>query len=111
LPDTLVADSLTERMVRSGSKSARFGNEIHHTPLAFLIGEFESEEAARERRGELEQLDIPTYIVRLANPEGERYRLYGGAYSGRGDADVMQQLLRNAGVQDSLVTRVGSTTS
>lgn len=111
LPDTTTADSLTDRMVRSGSKSARFGNEIHATPFAFLIAEFDGEEAARERRAELEQLDIPTYIVPLAGADGERYRLYGGAYSGRGDADVMRQLLRNAGVRDSLVTRVGSRTS
>ncbi|MGH7443678.1 MAG: hypothetical protein ACREKM_02325 [Longimicrobiales bacterium] len=111
LPDTLVADSLTERMIRSGSKSGRMGNEIDSTPLAFLIGDYDSERAAGERLIELEQLGIPTYIVSLALPEGDRYRLYGGAYSGRGEADVMRQLLHNAGVQDSLVTRVGSSAS
>lgn len=108
LPDSVVADSLLERMVRSGSKSARFGNEIHTTPLAFVVGEFEDQASARARQLELEQLDIPTYTVRLAQPDGDRYRLYAGAYNGRGEADVMRQILRNAGVRDSLVTRVGS---
>ncbi len=108
MPDTAYADSVADQMVRNGLRSGRIDNDVHATPLAFLVAELETDSAARERQTELEQLDIPTYIVRIAAADGERFRVYAGAYSGRGEAEVMRQLLRNAGVQDSLVTRVGS---
>ena len=108
MPDTAYADSVADQMVRSGLRSGRIDNDIHATPFAFRIADVETSAAARERQAELERLDIPTYIVRIADDNGERFRVYAGAYSGRGEADVMRQLLRNAGVQESLVIRVGS---
>lgn len=108
MPDSAHADSVADHMVRNGLRSGRIDNDIHVTPLAFLVAELDSERAARERQTELEQLDIPTYIVPVADTTGQRFRVYAGAYTGRGEAEVMRQLLRNAGVQDSLVTRVGS---
>ena len=109
--DSAVADSILDRLVASGTRGARMGSEIQNLPLAFLIGEFDTLAAASARRDELEQLDLPGYVVRLAYPDGERYRLYAGAYAGPADADVMRELLRSAGVPDSLVTRVGSSST
>lgn len=108
MPDTAHADSIADQMVRTGLRSGRIDNDIHATPLAFLVAELPTERAARDRQTELEQLDIPTYVVRITEEDGDRFRLYAGAYSGRGEAEVMRQLLRNAGVQDSLVIRAGS---
>ena len=107
--DSVAADSIIERLIAAGEKTVRTGTELQRTPLAFLVAEFENEGDARTRAEELRRLDIPTYVVPLAFPGRERYRLYAGAYTGVADADVMRQLLRSAGVEDSLVTRVGST--
>lgn len=106
--DSTAADSVIDRLIAAGEKSVRTGTEVQRTPLSFLIAEFERESDARVRAEELSRLDIPTYVVPLAFPERARYRLYAGAYNGVAEADVMRQLLRSAGVTDSLVTRVGS---
>jgi hypothetical protein len=57
---------------------------------------------------QLSQLDIPSYVIEVPYTNGPpRYFLYSGAYSGAAEADVMRQLLRSAGLADTLVERTG----
>jgi hypothetical protein len=78
------------------------------TTLAFEIGEFATREEAAARGQELLAQGIPTYIVEVPFTVGpSRFRLYAGAYESAAQAEVMAQLLRDAGLAPRLVERSG----
>ena len=108
--DSVRADSVKQQLVGAGHKTVSLESDIPSTPLAFLLGEFDSRGAAEARRDEVRILEIPSYIITAMTPEGRRFRVYAGGYRSSAEADFMRNMLRNVGVPDSLVSRVGSTT-
>ncbi|MEO5511804.1 MAG: SPOR domain-containing protein [Longimicrobiales bacterium] len=96
-------DSLLVHKVKTGSAAG----DVRQVPFSFLVDQFDSEGAARGRVAELQKIGIPTFVVAGSVHGSDVWRVYGGAYSGLAEADVMRQLLKAAGVKDSLVTRTG----
>jgi len=106
--DAAAADSLLRRLVEAGHKSAFEPWAIRRTSLAYHLGDFETLQAAQTREAELRAQGIPAYVLEIPQPAGPpRYRLYGGAFEGRGEAQALGELLRRAGLPDSLVRRTG----
>lgn len=117
-------EQLMNRLVEEGYKTALDPWAIRPTDRAFHLGEFDTEEEARERVRELagmtvEEEDeegnlverprpIPAYIVRIAHDPGPpRYRVYGGAYESEAEAAVMEDMLTEVGLEPRLVSRTG----
>jgi hypothetical protein len=108
LPDSASAAALMQTLVARGEKSAAVEGDVRETPLAFLLGVFADRIQAQTRMNQLRETGVPGYIVTVPYTEGApRYHLYGGAYSVPSEAEAMRALLRNAGVADTLVVRVG----
>ena len=108
VPDTVAAAAVMQRLLEKKIKPGRSGGDVRRTPLAFLLGEYDGESAARTRAGEAGQLGIPAYVIPVVGADGSnRHRVYAGAYAGLAEANVMRQLLQSAGLPDSLVARVG----
>ncbi|MEX2282488.1 MAG: SPOR domain-containing protein [Gemmatimonadota bacterium] len=106
--DSTAALAIMQRLLDKGHKTGASASDLRHSPLAFSLGDYESESGARARASEAGDLGIPAYVIEVATPAGERrYRVYAGAYAGLAEADVMRRLLRSAGLPDSLVPRVG----
>lgn len=105
--DSAMAVFVVNRLLSAGLKTVSTPGDVRYTPLAFLLGEFDNRRAASERRDEVFRLGIPGYIIEARTPEGTRYRLYAGAHAGRGESQVLRELLRNAGLPDVLVNRAG----
>lgn len=106
--DSAAGSALLTYLLEKRYKTGSTPNDLRHDPLAFLIGEFPENRDAERRRQEIEALGIPGYIVPSVAPDGGAlYRLYAGAYSGTAEANIMRQLLRSAGLPDSLVERTG----
>jgi hypothetical protein len=106
--DSTTAASVMQNLIRRGLKSAGTEYDIRATPYAFLLGEYELREQAQQRMLQLRPLGIPSYIIEVPYTKGPpRYYLYSGAYAGAAEADVMRQMLRSAGLPDTLVERTG----
>jgi hypothetical protein len=77
-------------------------------PLAFDLGEVESEAAARERVDSLAALGVPAYPLPVAYSDGtRRWQLYGGAYRDSTSAEAMRRILTSAGLPTRIVARIG----
>jgi cell division septation protein DedD len=107
VPDSASAAELMAELLAAGHKTGSSPADIRQAPLAFQLGTAVSRAEAERRVEELHTLAIPAYIVLHDTPEGLVYRVYGGGYASRADADVMRELLRAAGQPDSLVEREG----
>jgi len=105
--DTVAAQAIVTRLLDAGLKTVSTPGDVRHTPLAFHLGEFENRREAEERRRAAFELGIPGYVIEVRTAEGTRFRLYAGAHAGRGESQIMRELLRNAGLPDSLVNRAG----
>jgi hypothetical protein len=110
--DSASAAAVLQKLVDDKRMTSATDWQIRNTPLAFLLGVYDTRAAAEQRVGELAAQRIPAYVLEVPYSNGgARYHLYCGAYSGPGEADVMRQLLGNAGLETNLVERVGRTPS
>ncbi|HSJ13809.1 MAG TPA: SPOR domain-containing protein, partial [Longimicrobiales bacterium] len=107
--DTASAGALMDTLIARRIKTGGTRADVRSAPLALLIAEYGARDSAESRVAELRRLDIPAYVLPLG-PEPARWRIYAGGYNGPAEADVMRQLLRSAGVTDSLVPRTGRIT-
>lgn len=122
--DREAGERLMERLVEGGYKTAADPWAIRPTDRAFHLGEFDSEDAARQRVRALASmtvdeedeegnpverpLPIPAYIVPIAHDPGPpRYRVYGGAYESDAEAAVMADMLMEIGLDPRLISRTG----
>ena len=106
--DSAAAGVLMRKLIEKGHKTGTTQWDVREATLAFLIGEYASRGEAEKRVEEAIDKAIPSYIIPLPAPNGPtRYRVYAGAYAGFAEADVMRQLLKSAGLPDSLVVRMG----
>jgi hypothetical protein len=106
--DSATAVALRDTLIAHGHKTTPTPTDLRATPLAFLVGAFPTIAAAEQQLDELRRLDIPAYlIVRTTDP---RFQVYVGGFAAPAEAHVVRQLLRAAGIRDSLVTRTGSIT-
>lgn len=96
------------RLVAAEHKSGLDTWAVLPTAYAFLLGHYPTEAEARARVDALADAGIPSYVVPQRYETGQvEYRVYGGAYVNRAEADVMRQLLENAGEEAPLVERTG----
>lgn len=117
-------ERLMARLVEGGYKTAEDPWAVRPTSHAFHLGEFDREEAARARVRELSEwtvevengeggpveraVPIPAYVVPIRYEAGSRrFRVYGGAYESDGEAEVMREMLTEAGLEPRLVARTG----
>jgi hypothetical protein len=108
--DSASAVALRQDLVARRLKTAATPTDLRRMPLAFLVGDYGSTEAAADAMADLRRLDVPGYMVPSEAADGAiAYRVYVGGFSSEAEAEVTRQLLRSAGVRDSLVTRTGST--
>jgi hypothetical protein len=106
--DTTAAWELMRRLVASRYKTDLDPWSIRPTVWAYQLGDFPTAGAAETRAEELLQARIPTYVVEVEYTSGPpRYRLFAGAYEGPAPAEVMAELLREAGIEARLVRREG----
>lgn len=111
LPDSAGAVALRDTLIARRHRTAPMPTDVRATPLAFLIGDYSSRELAEQQLSELIRLDLPGYMILADAADGEPlYRVYIGGFASDAEADVVRQLLRAAGIRDSLVTRTGSIT-
>jgi len=107
--DSASAMMLRDTLIAKRIKTITSGWDVLATPLAFLLGDYANRGDAAARQQEAEEKGVPTYVVAITSQDGSTtYRLYAGAFTGRGDADFMRQILKSAGYPDSLVERTGS---
>ncbi|HEX2166480.1 MAG TPA: SPOR domain-containing protein, partial [Longimicrobiales bacterium] len=112
VPDSAAALALRDTLIARGHKTAATPTDVRATPLAFLIGDYSTAAAAQEQREIMRRLDIPAYVLAGTAVDGAPlYRLYVGGFRSDAEADVTRQMLRSAGIRDSLVTRTGSAAS
>lgn len=108
LGDSLSAGEAARSLADRGLRLASTSWDVRSTPLAFLIGVYEVRVDAVLRMNELKAQNVPTYIVEVPYTKGApRFHVYAGAYSGPSEAEAMRGLLRSAGIQDTLVLRLG----
>jgi len=109
--DSTGALALRDSLIARGHKTGAAPSDVRHAPLAFLIGEYSSAASAAAQLDELRRLDVPGYRVDTEAADGAPlHRIYVGGFGAAAEADVIRQLLRAAGIRDSLVTRTGSIT-
>lgn len=110
--DSAAAAGVMQWLIRRGLKTGGSEWDIRATPYAFLLGEYELREQAEQRMEQIHALNIPSYVIEVPYTNGPpRYYLYSGAYSGAAEAELMRQLLRNAGLATNLVERTGRSSS
>jgi hypothetical protein len=108
LADSASAATLMQTLVVQGAKTAEAADDVRETPLAFLIGAYDVRVDADARKNQLRESGVPSYVVEVPYTSGPvRYHLYAGAYGVPSEAEAMRALLRNAGVADTLVVRIG----
>jgi hypothetical protein len=106
--DSAAAVALRDTLLARRLKTATTPSDVRFAPLAFLIGDYASRFMAQEQMLELRRLDVPSYMMLADAEDGEPlYRVYVGGFATPAEAEVTRQLLRAAGVRDSLVTRTG----
>jgi hypothetical protein len=107
--DSAAALALRDTLIVRGHKTAPTPTDVRSTPLAFLIGDYATEASAAEQREVLRRLDIPAYVLRGEAADGQPlYRLYVGGFGTEAEAGVVGQMLRAAGIRDTLVARTGT---
>lgn len=109
--DSAAALAVLDELLERGVKGARSARDVEYTPLAFLLDDFQTREAAAQIAAELRQRGIPSYVLAVPEPAGLHFRLYAGAYAGAAEAGSMRRLLHDAGLNDTLVQRTGRSTS
>jgi hypothetical protein len=111
LPDSASASVVLHSLVSRGLKTAANEDwDVRPTPLAFLLGQYEVRDSALSRMTALRAQGVPGYIIEVPYTQGPpRFHLYGGAYEKPSEAEVMREVLRRAGVLDTLVLRLGRT--
>ena len=78
---------------------------VRATPLAFLLEEASSLDAARSRASTLGGQGISAYVLEVEYPDGtEGYRVYSGAYESPDEARALQGMLDQAGFADPTFT-------
>jgi hypothetical protein len=111
VPDSASAVALRDTLLARRLKTTETPTDVRHAPLSFVIGDYSTREAAEEAMNELRRLDVPGYMQNAEAADGAPlYRVFVGAFTAPAEADVTRQLLRGAGVRDSLVLRMGSIT-
>jgi hypothetical protein len=99
---------LMQRLVDRGHKTAFDEWAVRPTEFAFHLGDFTTREETADRLAELAGLDIPAYAVEIRYDSGpSAFRVYGGAYESQAEAQVMKEMLENAGLEPRLVSRTG----
>lgn len=106
--DQAAGERLMARLVEGQYKTAADPWAIRPTELAFHLGEFDTREAAAARVDSLATSGVPAYVVPIRYQQGPpRYRVYGGAYESETEAEVMQEMLEENGVEARLIPRTG----
>ena len=109
LADSAGAVVLRDSLIAGGHKTGATPTDVRATPLSFLVGEYSTREAADLQLRELARLDMPGYRIDAQAADGQPlHRIYVGGFSSAAEADVIRQMLRSAGIRDTLVTRTGS---
>jgi hypothetical protein len=109
VPDSASALALRDTLLARRLKTTATPNDVRHSPLAFLIGDYGGAEPAVDAMTDLRRLDVPGYMLLHEAADGVyAYRVYVGGFASAAEAEVTRQLLRAAGIHDSLVTRTGS---
>lgn len=81
---------------------------VRETDVAFALGDFQEEEAARAHVADVTGQGIPAYVLALDYADGSvQYRVYAGGYPNASEAAYMEELLRQAGMDAPLVERRG----
>jgi hypothetical protein len=112
VPDSATALALRDTLIARGHKTGATPTDVRATPLAFVIGDYGTPALAEEQREVLRRLDIPGYVLLGEAADGRPlYRLYVGGFGTAAEADVIRQMLRSAGIRDSLIARTGSITA
>jgi hypothetical protein len=107
--DEEAGQRLMRRLVDAEHKSAMDDWAVRPSGLAFMLGEYDTRGAARARMTELAERGIPAYVVPLDYAEGPpRYRVWGGGFQHEREAEVMRQMLEEAGIEAPLVARTGA---
>jgi hypothetical protein len=105
--DTIAAARLRELLVERRVLGA---SELitQFAPLAFDLGEVETEAAARERVDSLAAAGVPAYPLSVTYSDGtRRWQIYGGAYRDSASAEAMRRILTSAGLPARMVARIG----
>lgn len=111
--DTTEAAELRRRLVEAGVITRDQVDDegwalIQSRPLAFSMGEFPSDSAARAVADSLTTSGLPAYTVAVPYSDGgERWRVYGGAFRDSTTAEPMRRLLQDNRVRAPLVDRTG----
>jgi hypothetical protein len=109
VPDSTLALALRDTLIARGHKTGRTPTDVRATPFTYLVGEYSTEDDAQEQSDILRRLDIPGYVLRAAAADGEPvFRLYVGGFGSEAEAGAIGQMLRAAGIRDTLVTRTGA---
>lgn len=99
---------LLRRLYEEGQITAMDEHAIRPTAWAFALGEYDTADEARGRQRALAGMGVPSYVVEVPYSAGpSRWRVYGGAYEYRAEADAMAQILAAAGIDAELVQRMG----
>jgi hypothetical protein len=106
--DAETGTALLQRLVDAGHKTAFDSWAVRPTQYAFRLGEFDSKDEADGYVLELAEDEVPAYVVTIRyDPGAPRYRVYGGAFETTAEAEVMRQMLEDAGLEAELVPRTG----
>jgi cell division septation protein DedD len=106
--DSATALALRDTLIAHGHKTTPTPTDVRATPLAFAVGAFPTVATAEQHLAELRTLGIPAYLIERT--EQPRFQVYVGGFAAAAEAHVVRQLLRAAGIKDSLVMRTGSIT-
>jgi hypothetical protein len=106
--DSATALALRDTLIAHGHKTTPTPTDVRVTPLAFAVGAFPTSAAAEQQLAELRTLGIPAYLIERG--QDPRFQVYVGGFAAPAEAHVVRQLLRAAGIKDSLVMRTGSIT-
>jgi hypothetical protein len=109
--DTAQAVRVRDRLVAAGEADtagvAGPWQLVQPRPWAFDLGTFPTDSAATVHADSLLQRAIPTYVVTVPFTDGDRWRVYGGAFADSVAAQPMQRILQTAHVTAPLVRRTG----
>ena len=106
--DSALALALRDTLIAHGHKTTPTPTDVRATPYAFAVGAFSTMATAEQQLRELRTLGIPAYVIERG--QRPRYQVYVGGFAAPAEAHVVRQLLRAAGIKDSLVMRTGSIT-
>lgn len=107
LEDREQARSLMRQLVERGTKERERDWDMRPVRLAFLLGEYPSEEEANDERRRLHDSGVSAYVLAAGDSSGAMYRLYSGAFESEGAAGPADSILSVAGRAATLVTRRG----